>query len=258
MSVDKATEPSAASEVLGDAVCFSGCGFNVGFELGALRALEKSGRAARVRAWGGASIGAAVAAAAACDIGARSMLDMFCALLKRWRAEWLPCLTHSQASELIAEIDRLLPADAAARCNNRLFVAIADISKRSWRVRFLRQFVDKRDLVECLRAAVCIPPFTGWTPQAVRSRRGRLFVDAGLVDSLPVPRALRGCCLCISASSDPAISRRAHIALDPDGVQRWATLLRPSRRTARRHYRLGLAAAKSPQPSASRLELETI
>lgn len=151
----------------------SGGGFNLAWMLGVAHEMRASGVPMRRCVFSGASAGAGVAALMCCDADFRGSLEWALALPEVQHAFERPWGALGMAATMGRRVmDRFLPADAAQRCEGRLFVLLHDVQKGH---RFQSSFRDREDLIDAVLTSAHVPLLSDG--RLMRRHAGGYYVD---------------------------------------------------------------------------------
>lgn len=127
----------------------------------------------------GASAGALVAVLLACKVSPKDAVRAAYRLANEAGVFDRPLGLAGVWGELIRTwLRELLPSDAAEKCQGRVRIVVTE--SPTLRLRYLDDFENKEDLIDCLMASVHIPFFLDG--RAAFSYKGRQYIDGSLWD----------------------------------------------------------------------------
>ena len=208
-------KPSQKQRISDDvaSVAMCGGGFRTWYHLGVYWGLyDKLGvEGLRNVKFSGASIGALVAAVAACHLHPADIWAHIPAIAEAYRNDLLGHLTSvGQFCRYL--LHTTLPADAHERVNGNLWISISSMFPIPHNY-LQTSFKSRDDLINAIIAAQYIP---SWTHPGVCFHKGMICLDGGVTNNLPA--------LC---------STSLKIGLDLDDIESWGADLVPSEPLAR-------------------------
>jgi hypothetical protein len=199
-------DPSRMPRKVGLELC--GGGFRTWYHLGVYWGLYDSVGALGLRQmyFSGASIGALVAAVAACGIHPADIWAHIPAIADGYRRHFV--WHFSQVGQFCRYLlHSLLPEDAHLLVKGRLFISISLLLPFPHNV-LRSEFISREDLIDAVIASQFIPT---WTHPGVCFYQGNMCIDGGATNNLP-------------AISDNAV----RVGLDADDILSWCVDLLPS------------------------------
>ena len=200
-------KPSIISQKVGLELC--GGGFRTWYHLGVYWGLYDNigPQGLRRMYFSGASIGALVATVAACGIHPADIWAHIPAIAHGYRRNFV--LHFSQVGQFCRYLlHSLLPEDAHILVKGRLFISISSLLPFPHNL-LRHEFRSREDLINAVIASQFIPT---WTHPGVCIHQGKLCIDGGATNNLPV----------LSANS-------IRVGLDADDLSSWHVDLLPSR-----------------------------
>ena len=166
----------------GPNISFAGCGFVGVYHIGVSACLRLYAPQLLENKVGGSSAGAMAAAALVCSLPlpdiARPVVRLAAAAHQKALGPFSPSFDLNQL--LRANLEQLLPEDAASLATGRLYISMTRLADRSNLL--VSSYSSRADLLEAILASSFIPLLSGWRPPRYR---GQLMCDGGCSDNLP-------------------------------------------------------------------------
>ena len=190
-------------------VAMCGGGFRSWYHMGVYHGLYNTfgAKALEKARFSGSSVGAIMAAIAACGVDPDVVWAHIPEIAALHRDSWMENLT-TVGSKCRFLLDDVLPADAHERATGRCFISVTSMLPLPHNV-ILTEYDTRDDLIDAVIASTYIPT---WTFPGVCLHKGMVCVDGGVCNNL--------------ASLSPATLR---VGLDPGDKHHWGATFVPSK-----------------------------